>query len=64
MIDDRTRLVRTDTTAICRRRASHHRRFLCVVHPPHARAHEGLYIRYDQLNRGRFRIHWLYYRKR
>jgi hypothetical protein len=66
LFDPRTHLLRDNTQAICRRFAGRHNagRFLCVVRPAHHRRHEGLYASYLSLKDGRFRIRWLFYRRR
>ena len=66
LFDPRTHLLRDNTQAICRRSGGRHStgRFLCVVRPAHHRRHEGLYANYRSLKHGRFRIRWLFYRRR
>lgn len=66
LFDPRTHLLRDNTQAICRRSDGRQRagRFLCVVRPARHRRHEGLYVSYRDLKDGRFRIRWLFYRRR
>jgi hypothetical protein len=66
LFDPRTHLLRNNTQAICRRSGGRHGagRFLCIVRPSRHRRHEGLYASYRSLKDGRFRIRWLFYRRR
>jgi hypothetical protein len=66
LFDPRTHLLRDNTQAICRRSGGGHSagRFLCVVRPARHRRDEGLYASYRSLKDGRFRIRWLFYRRR
>ena len=66
LFDPRTRLLRDNTQAICRRSGGRHSagRFLCVVRPARHRRHEGLYASYRSLQDGRFTVRWLFYRPR
>jgi hypothetical protein len=64
LVDPRTHLLRNNTQAICRRaRGQRAGSFVCVVRPARHRPREGLYLSYRSLDHGRFRIHWLYYRR-
>jgi hypothetical protein len=68
LIDPRTHLLLNNSEAVCRGRGKAHggrryTRFLCVVQPPAHRPHAGLYVSYRALRHGRFRIHWLAYRR-
>jgi hypothetical protein len=68
LIDPRTHLLVNNTEAVCHGRGWAHRgrrytRFFCVVRPPEHRLRAGLYVSYRALPHGRFRIHWLAYRR-
>jgi hypothetical protein len=64
LVDPRTHLLRNNTQAICRRaRGQRAGSFACVVRPARHRRHEGLHLSYRSLDRGRFRVQWLYYRR-
>lgn len=68
LIDPRTDLLVNNTQAVCRgrgkaQRGRRHSRFVCVVRPPGHRPRAGLYVSYRALPNGRFRIHWLAYRR-
>ena len=65
LMNPRTHLLRNNTQAICSRgpRSNKTGRFVCVVRPARHRRHEGLYLRYRSLGKGRFKIDWLFYRR-
>jgi hypothetical protein len=68
LIDPSTHLLVNNTEAVCHGRGKAQRgkryiRFVCVVRPPAHRPHAGLYVSYRALVHGRFRIHWLAYRR-
>jgi hypothetical protein len=68
LVDPRTHVLVNDTQAICRGRGKRYAgrrytRFVCVVRPLLHRRHKGLYVNYRALPKGRFRIHWLAYRR-
>jgi hypothetical protein len=68
LIDPRTHLLANNTQAICSGRGrryagKRHARFVCVVRPQIHRPRKGLYVSYRALPSGRFRIHWLVYRR-
>jgi hypothetical protein len=69
LVDPRTHLLRNNTTAICHgrgrpQRGNRYTRFVCVVRPRIHRPRQGLYVLYRALPAGRWRIHWLSYRRR
>jgi hypothetical protein len=69
LVNPRTHLLRDNTEAMCDGRGrqpapNRYARFVCVVRPHSHTARQGLYVSYRVLSRGRFRIHWLAYRKR
>jgi hypothetical protein len=68
LIDPKTHLLVNNTEAVCHgrgkaQRSKRYTRFVCVVRPPAHRPHAGLYVSYRALLHGRFRIHWLAYRR-
>jgi len=65
IVDPRTRVIRTNTQAVCLGRGTSRRagysRFVCVVRPARHRLGEGLYLSYRVLFGGRAQVHWLRY---
>lgn len=67
LVDPRTHVLVYNTQAICRGRGKRYAgrrytRFVCVVRPLRHRPRQGLYVSYQALTNGRFKIHWLVYR--
>jgi hypothetical protein len=65
LYNPKTRLLRNNTLARCRRAQNPHRRgrFFCVVRPARHRRHEGLHVRYVRFAGGYFRLTWLNYQR-
>jgi hypothetical protein len=68
LVDPRTHLLLDNTEAVCHsqgKRVARNRygRFFCVVRPHIHTRRQGLYVSYRALQRGRFRIRWLTYRR-
>ena len=69
LVDARTHLLTNNTEAVCHGRGSRHSgkryaRFVCVVRPHTHRGHQGLWLRYRALSKGRCKIRILAYRRR
>jgi hypothetical protein len=68
LIDPATHLFVNNTNAVCHGRGKAHSgrrytRFVCTVQPPRHRPHAGLYVSYRALPHGRFRVHWIAFRR-
>ena len=68
LIDPATHLLANNTEAVCHGRGKaqsgrRYTRFVCVVRPPRRRPRAGLYVSYRALLHGRFRVHWIAYRR-
>jgi hypothetical protein len=68
LVDPRTHLLVDNTEAVChgqgkRRPGNRYVRFLCVVRPHIHTRRQGLYVTYRALQRRRFTIRWLDYRR-
>jgi hypothetical protein len=68
LIDPSTHLLVNNTAAVCHGRGKayggrRYARFVCVVRSPRSRPHAGLYVSYRALPHGRFRVHWIAFRR-
>ena len=68
LVDPQTHLLANNTEAICDGRGKPHggrryTRFVCVVRPGVHRPGAGLYVSYRALPHGRFRVHWLAFKR-
>ena len=68
LIDPTTHLLVNNTEGVCHGRGKayggrRYARFVCVVRSPRSRPHAGLYVRYRALLHGRFRVHWIAFRR-
>ena len=68
LIDPTTHLLVNNTKAVCHGRGTAYKggrytRFVCFVQPPRHRPRAGLYVSYRALLHGRFRVHWIRYKR-